>query len=278
MRLPFFRRQNPDDSRARPQHGGVGAGAGVGAVQAARTRARRRLIGALVLLVAGVVGFPILFETQPRPLPVDTPILVPDRTPTRAASGPAARPLPVVPADAGNEPVATAAVAPAALPPLVTAPKPAPAAASAASTAAAGLAPTPASAPAPVLAVAPAVTAKAQSVPQPVPMPVPKRETETEPETAKPAATTPPKPAPDSAASASGRFVVQVGAYNDPERLRAARQKVEKLGFKTYTQDVDSPTGKRTRVRVGPFANRQEADAAASKVKGSGLPANILAL
>ena len=282
MRLPFFRRQNPDDSRARPQHGGVGAEAGVGAVQAARTRARRRLIGALVLLVAGVVGFPILFETQPRPLPVDTPILVPDRTPTRAASGPAARPLLVVPADAGNEPVATAAatatVAPAAWPPLVTAPKPAPAAASAASTAAAGLAPTPASAPAPVLAVAPAVTAKAQPVPQPVPMPVPKRETETEPETAKPAATTPPKPAPDSAASASGRFVVQVGAYNDPERLRAARQKVEKLGLKTSTQDVDSPTGKRTRVRVGPFANRQEADAAASKVKGSGLPANILAL
>ena len=278
MRLPFFRRQNPDDSRARPQHGGVGAGAGVGAVQAARTRARRRLIGALVLLVAGVVGFPILFETQPRPLPVDTPILVPDRTPTRAASVPAARPLLVVPADAGNEPVATAAatatVAPAALPPLVTAPKPAPAAAPAASNAAAGLASTPASAPAPVLAVAPAVTAKAQ----PVPQPVPKRETETESETAKPAATTAPKPAPDSAASANGRFVVQVGAYNDPERLRAARQKVEKLGFKTYIQDVDSPAGKRTRVRVGPFANRQEADAAASKVKGSGLPANILAL
>lgn len=72
--------------------------------------------------------------------------------------------------------------------------------------------------------------------------------------------------------------MVQVGAYNDAERLRAARQKVEKLGHKTYTQDVDSPTGKRTRVRVGPFASRQEADAVAAKVKASGLQANVLTL
>jgi len=72
--------------------------------------------------------------------------------------------------------------------------------------------------------------------------------------------------------------VVQVGAYNEPERLRAARQKVEKLGYKSYTQEIDSPTGKRTRVRVGPFASRQEAEAVAGKVKANGLQANILAL
>ena len=88
----------------------------------------------------------------------------------------------------------------------------------------------------------------------------------------------PVKPDSETATPAGGRFVVQVGAYNDPERLRAARQRVEKLGYKTYTQDVDSPTGKRTRVRVGPFVSRQEADAVADKVKASGLQANILAL
>ena len=71
---------------------------------------------------------------------------------------------------------------------------------------------------------------------------------------------------------------MQVGAYNDPDRLRAARQKVETLGYKTYTQEVDSPTGKRTRVRVGPFDSRQEADTVATKVKASGMQANILAL
>ena len=71
---------------------------------------------------------------------------------------------------------------------------------------------------------------------------------------------------------------MQVGAYNDVERLKAARQKLEKLGFKTFTQDVETATGKRTRVRVGPFTTRAEAEAVAGKVKASGMQANILSL
>ena len=254
MRLPFFRSKNSAEPRAQPARGAAGAGVEDSSVQAARTRARRRLVGALVLLAAGVVGFPLLFDTQPRPLPVDTPILLPEATPLRATPVPAARPLPVVPADAGNEPVASAAAAPPALPTPATSPRPAPVAAQAAASVVAGVASAAARAAAPVVA--------------------PKLE----PEAPKPEAATPLKPVPESSAPSSGRFVVQVGAYNDPERLHAARQKVEKLGYKTYTQDVDSPTGKRTRVRVGPFASRQEADAVATKVKAGGLQANILAL
>ena len=72
--------------------------------------------------------------------------------------------------------------------------------------------------------------------------------------------------------------MVQVGAYNDADRLRAARQKLEQLGLKSYTQDVETAGGKRTRVRVGPFPTRKEADAVAAKVKASGMQANILAL
>ena len=49
------------------------------AVQQARTRARQRLIGAIVLLGIGVIGFPLVFETQPRPIPVDVPIEIPRR-------------------------------------------------------------------------------------------------------------------------------------------------------------------------------------------------------
>ena len=44
-----------------------------------RRRARHRLIGAAVLVLLGVVGFPILFDTQPRPIQVDIPIEIPDR-------------------------------------------------------------------------------------------------------------------------------------------------------------------------------------------------------
>ncbi len=96
------------------------------------------------------------------------------------------------------------------------------------------------------------------------------------------AATKAPEPA-VSAASASVaegavRWVVQVGAYNDMERMRQARQKAEKLGFKTYITDVDTHTGKRTRVRLGPFATKKDADAAAVKVKANGMAANVLSL
>src|SRR5262245_44802158 len=48
-------------------------------VQTARTRARRRLIGAAALLGVGVIGFPVLFETQPRPIAVDIPIEIPKK-------------------------------------------------------------------------------------------------------------------------------------------------------------------------------------------------------
>ena len=66
--LSFLKRQSdaPAEAVAPPD-----------AVAVARTRARRRLIGATVLLVVGIVGFPLLFETQPRPVPVNIPIEIP---------------------------------------------------------------------------------------------------------------------------------------------------------------------------------------------------------
>ena len=192
-------------------------------VQEARTRARRRLIGAVVLLGLGVVGFPLLFETKPRPVPVDIPIEVARRDTPAALLPPPARPAAAVvvaplPADAGIE-----------------APAPAPAAAAASSS----------------LAAPPASAASAAS----------------------------PRPAAEApSAPRTGRFVVQVGAYTDPTALRESRQKVEKIGLKTYTQVIDTEAGKRTRVRVGPFDTRDEAEKAAVRLKSTGLPANILAL
>jgi DedD protein len=81
-----------------------------------------------------------------------------------------------------------------------------------------------------------------------------------------------------SAADSDDRFVVQVGAYTDPATLREARQKVERLGLKTYTQVIETDAGRRTRVRVGPFDSRADADEAARRLKAAGLPANILVL
>ena len=81
-----------------------------------------------------------------------------------------------------------------------------------------------------------------------------------------------------AASSAGGRFVVQVGAFTDATAVREARSKVEKLGLKTYTQVIETPTGRRTRVRVGPFETRDEADRASVRLKATGLAAYILVL
>ncbi len=58
-------------------------------VDAMRQRAKYRLIGAVVLVLAGVVGFPILFDSQPRPVAVDMPIEIPDKAKVRPLGAPA---------------------------------------------------------------------------------------------------------------------------------------------------------------------------------------------
>src|ERR1035437_9056406 len=48
-------------------------------IEAVRQRAKHRLVGAAVLVVMGVIVLPLLFDKQPRPIAVDTPIDIPDR-------------------------------------------------------------------------------------------------------------------------------------------------------------------------------------------------------
>jgi hypothetical protein len=53
---------------------------------------------------------------------------------------------------------------------------------------------------------------------------------------------------------------VQVGAFATTAKMRDARGKVEKLGLKTYTQSVDTPAASASRVRVGPYPTKADAD------------------
>jgi DedD protein len=85
------------------------------------------------------------------------------------------------------------------------------------------------------------------------------------------------KDAPKSA-DAPVRSVVQVGAFADLAKAREVRTKLESAGIKTYTQDVETKDGKRTRVRVGPFATKEEADKAAEKIRKLNLQATVLKL
>ena len=210
-----------------------------------RKRAKHRLIGAAVLVLIGVVGFPLLFDSQPRPVPVDIAIEIPAKQSVKPlAPAPAAPAKPAVPVTpAAPAAVAAATPAPVAAPPAPVVAAPAPVAAPVAV----------ASAPAPAAAPRPADdSARAKALLEGKPV--------------------------TTESAAEQRIVVQVGAFADAAKVREVRQKLEKAGLKTYAQVVDSKEGKRTRVRVGPFASQEEADKAAAKVKALGLTATILSL
>lgn len=85
MQWPSFLR------RKDPPAGPPGAVDDASSVQRVRTRARRRLVGAVVLLGIGVIGFPLLFESQPRPIPIDIPIEIPRKDNVPPLTSPAAR-------------------------------------------------------------------------------------------------------------------------------------------------------------------------------------------
>src|SRR3954452_10441553 len=94
------------------------------AVQQARTRARQRLIGAIVLLAIGIIGFPLVFETQPRPIPVDVPIEIPRRDAVAPLAMPPPRPTAARPTAPASEPgsATTGTATPATTPAARTAP------------------------------------------------------------------------------------------------------------------------------------------------------------
>lgn len=282
MPLPSFLKRSP--SPARERRGAAPADDGAD-VQAARTRARRRLIGAAVLLVAGVIGFPLVFDTQPRPFSVDVPIALNGASAPGASLPPrSARASGVVVADApvDEEPSSApaAAPAPAPLPKAETPPAPAPEPKPAA--------PEPkAVVPEPTKPAAPVASAPAPAKPASAPTVKP----DAAATIAKPASAVQPKTAhakadaerakallDGAAAPKEARFVVQIGAFADAAALNQARSRADRSGLKSYTQVVETSAGKRTRLRVGPFDSRDAADRAAAKLKAAGLPAAVLTL
>ncbi len=229
-------------------------------IEAMRRRAKYRLIGATVLVLIGVIAFPLMFDKQPRPIAVDLSIEIPDRNKVKPLT------IPVTTAMQVDKPE-NAASAPTS-------------------------APTPAVKP---IIEEEVILAPATKTPDAV-KPVTKTEPKTEPKPVeKPAEKpAPPTPKANEAAKAQallegrepeqktdaseGRYVVQVGAFADATRAREVRLKVEQAGLKTYTQVAETKDGRRIRVRVGPFAVKTDADKAAEKIKKLDLPAAILTL
>lgn len=283
-------------------------------VEQMRVRARHRLLGAAVLVAAGVIGFPLLFDSQPRPIPVDIPIEIPDRnkvaplvvpgeqvqsqgaTPDMLRTAQLNDPVPLdeQSLDDGEELLPASPIAPIPQPPQVLPTPPAAPLAAPAPTAPTPAAAVPKQEPKPKPETKPAPKPEPKPEIKPAPKPEPKVETKPEPkpvatpssaerEAARARALLEGKPLPAAAtapapaqASQNGRFIVQVGAFAEVSTANDVRRKLESAGLKTYTQTVATSAGQRTRVRVGPFNSREEAARAAERAKALGLNGTVL--
>ena len=217
-------------------------------VEVIRKRARHRLMGSVVLVLGAVVGLPLLFDSQPRPVAIDTPIVIPDRNQTSPLSATVAS----AKTGASKEGLAQDQV--------ITAGQPG--ATNSVLTNSAGLDPHEEVVP---------KDNKAEVKPEAKLEPKPELIAEAKPE---PKSENKPEPKADDAV----RSVVQVGAYADLAKAKEARAKLESAGFKTYTQEIETKDGKRIRVRVGPFATKEEADKTAEKIRKLNLQTSVLKL
>jgi DedD protein len=236
--MAFFKFRLPGQPAGEPQ--GNTSNSPAESVDAMRRRARHRLIGASVLVVLGVVGFPLLFDTQPRPVSVDIAVDIPDR----ATAKPLVDTSKQKPLSAAAGLDAKEEVVPDAKPEVKPESKPEP-----------KVEAKPKPEVKPEVAVVAATVAALE----------PKAEAKT---------TTKPTDSKD----AGSRFVVQAGTFSDEGKLREVRSKLEKAGITTYTQVIESKEGRRVRVRVGPFTKRDDADKMANKIKQLQLQPQVLTL
>ncbi|APW43361.1 SPOR domain-containing protein [Rhodoferax saidenbachensis] len=193
---------------------------------------------------------------------------------TDAASGPALAASAAAPA--ASAPVAAASAPVAAASAVTTGPASAPAAAAAALQAASAPLVV-ASAPLAAKAATPAITPPAK------PVASAPRVTTTPAPTPSAAAAKPAKaqPAPATATVApkkplaAQRYFINVGLFAEETNARNAHTKLLDAGLVAFTEEMKTPKGKRIRVRVGPFEAIGDADAAAERIRGLGLDAEL---
>lgn len=273
--MGFFNRKDPADQAQSSKRAAVPS-----EVQAAelRGRARRRLAGAVALVLAAVIILPMVLDSQPVPVADNIPIRVPDRnTPFQPqVSDPqagATASAPAVAAD-GTTPADTSVPTP---PPVTATPS------------------TPPTASAPPESAAPHTTTVQVTPPLVAPKPETKPKPEVKPEAkpapkpdtrsddgaralallegrAAPAAAPAPKPA------AKGNFVLQIAAYTTSEDAQSRRAKLHQAGVTNAFVEQATISGKQQyRLRVGPFPSREAAQAAQARLRTLGYDNGFIA-
>ena len=214
-----------------------------------KKRARRRHVGAIVLVTAVAVILPMVLDSEPRPVTQNVDIQIPspdsgDLKPKAAAS---TAPGKGVSAETPGKgvPAPQAAETPV---------KPAPAQLTAGP---------------PIKGMPPVAVAPGKDT-------APKAEPPVETVAAEDKDPARAKDAPKAAASAAGAYVVQVAALADSARVKQLQKQMSAAGVKAYTEAVTTKSGEVTRVRAGPYATREAAETARSQLKKAGLDGKVV--
>lgn len=249
-----------------------------------RGKARRRLVGAIALVVAISAVLPMVLDNKPKPMSQDIAIDIPKQDDSGFAARNAATPAPqgssvIVPSPPAQEAPKAA----------VQAPPQALVAASAAKQ------DQPAEKPADKTAAKPVEKVVEKTVEKPTAKPaekapdkpatkVPEKTADKSTEKSSAKSEKDKKPAADKPAKAdkpaepakSESFVVQLGAFSNADNAKQLQAKLSANHIKVYSDTLKSAGGDKVRVRAGPYASRTEADKALSKIKQLGLDGKVV--
>ncbi|QSN63410.1 SPOR domain-containing protein [Caballeronia sp. M1242] len=214
-----------------------------------KQRARRRLVGAIALVLAAVIVLPMVLDSRPKPVADDISIDIPNR------AAPAAKQ-----SREANDADTQAGVA-----------HESPAAATDTANVAAGVTQPQPSASAPAAAAQAKPEAKVDSKPAPVAKEAAKPQAQAAAE--KDATASPASGAANTPSSPAGsRFVLQIGTFDDDTAAQNWVNKLKAAGVPAYLEHRQQSDGSsRALLRAGPFPDRASASAALVKVRQAGL-------
>jgi len=235
-----------------------------------KQRARRRLVGAIALVIAAVVVLPMILDSHPKPVTDDIAIDIPSRPApklpahdnaqdSQAGVAPDNPPADSAPARLAANPAPAAANSPQATLSARSAEAAKPAPSKSAPQARAAQTQTQAQAPTPAQSGAnDTASAQRRAVPS---------DTDVQPRSAQ---------SPDDAGTPSAppgaRYALQLGSFPDEAAARGWVSKLKAAGVPAYTERRKEPDGStRTLLRAGPFPDRAAASEAIAKVRGAGL-------
>lgn len=207
-----------------------------------KQRARRRLIGATALVLAAIIGLPMIFDSDPnKPLADDVETQIPDKV-SPVTDGPTSQSVPQTAPQAMTPGVAE-----------VKKPVDSPAAPKA-------------EVAAPEVRPAPETAKKVKPVAEASDKPAAEKtaERKSSKDEDHPQAKEKPR-----------KYVLQIAAVNSKAKAEELQSRLKESGIKAYWQKINAKDGERFRVRVGPFASREEAEKMHARVKKAGLNGSV---